>query len=176
MKTTTRRITAAAVLTAAALVSFLIENLFPPIFIPGARLGVSNVFILLAVIVLGFREGLAVLAVKILLGNLITGNVSALLYSLPAGAVSIGVEILLLYFTEKVSVVAISAVGGAINLAVQNAAFCFITGGAEYFIYLPYLALIGTLSGAFVGIAVFLLVKYVPQTVYGNIGNEEDIN
>ena len=170
MRTATKKITAAAILTAAALVSFLMENLFPPLLIPGARLGISNVFILLAIITLGYKEGLIVLAAKIILGNVITGNLSALAYSLPAGAISIAVEILLLYYAKNVSVVAISLVGGAINLAVQNTVFCLITGGTEYFVYLPYLSLIGSLSGAFVGIAVYLLIKFVPKKVYYNYG------
>ena len=78
-----RKLVFSAILSAAALVSFLIESLFPPLFIPGARLGISNVFVLFAVIYIGVKEGFAVLIIKILLGSLFTGNISAALYSLP---------------------------------------------------------------------------------------------
>lgn len=163
MKSATFKITLSAILSAAAIISFLIENLFPPIFIPGARLGLSNVFVLLAAICLGSVYGFAVLTVKCLLGSLLSGNFSAIIYSLPAGLLSLTLQILLLYGIKNVSVIAVSVAGGTINLALQNTAFCIIAGGSEYFTYLPYLALIGALSGAFVGFTVYITIKLIPE-------------
>lgn len=157
-----KRIVMTALFSAAALVSFMIENLFPPLFVPGARLGISNVFTLLAVICLGIKEGFAVLLVKILLGSLFSGNASAVIYSLPSGIISLTAEVALLTFTKKISVVSVSTLGGSLNLTVQNAIFCLIAGG-EYLIYLPYLSAIGALSGAFVGFAVYLIVGRIPK-------------
>ncbi|MCQ2400215.1 MAG: Gx transporter family protein, partial [Clostridia bacterium] len=82
-----KRLVFTAVLASLALISFTIESLFPPIFVPGARLGVSNLFVLLAIIFLGVKEGVAVFAVKALLGSLFAGNFSAIIYSLPAGII-----------------------------------------------------------------------------------------
>ena len=158
-----RKIVFTALLSAAALISFLIESLFPPLFIPGARLGISNVFVLFALITLGVKEGLAVLTIKILLGSIFTGNISAALYSLPAGIISFSLQALLVVFSKKISVISLSTLGGVVNLTVQNLVFCLIAGGSEYLIYLPYLATIGTLAGAFVGITVYLIVKIFPQ-------------
>jgi uncharacterized membrane protein len=53
MKTSTFKITLTAILSALALITFLIESLFPPLFIPGARLGLANLFILIAIVILG---------------------------------------------------------------------------------------------------------------------------
>ena len=161
-----RKITLTAVLSAAALISFLIENLFPPLFIAGARLGISNVFVLFAAIYLGTAEGFTVIAVKIILGSVFSGNVSAMLYSFPAGIISLSAQIIMLYYFKRISVVAISTVGGTINLILQNAVFCLIAGG-EYIIYLPYLSGIGAFSGAFVGFTVYLLIKRVPRKFIG---------
>lgn len=158
-----KRIVMTALLSAAALISFMIENLFPPLLVPGARLGVSNIFTLLAVICLGIKEGFAVLLVKILLGSLFSGNASAIIYSLPSGIISIAMEVALLFFAEKLSLVSVSTLGGSLNLTVQNAIFCLITGGSEYLIYLPYLSAIGALSGTFVGFTVYLIVVRIPK-------------
>lgn len=160
-----RKTVFAAFLSAAALIAFMIENLFPPLFIPGARLGVSNVFVLFAVVYLGIKEGFAVLTVKIILGSVFTGNVSAMLYSLPSGLFSLSVQVILLVYAKNVSITAVSTVGGTVNLILQNSVFCLIAG-KEYFIYLPYLSAIGALSGAFVGITVYFLVKGIPRNLF----------
>mgnify|MGYP003317353279 CR=1 FL=1 len=65
-KLTLRKITFCAVLSALATLAFMLENLFPPIILPGARMGVSNVFILLATLMLGYKYGFICLAVKII--------------------------------------------------------------------------------------------------------------
>lgn len=80
---TARRIAGIAALSALALVSFLIESLFPPLLLPGAKLGLGNIFVLAALFFYGGTGGMIALAVKLLLGNLITGNLSALMYGCP---------------------------------------------------------------------------------------------
>lgn len=169
----TKKLTLCAVFSALALISFILEGLFPPLFIPGARLGVSNVFILLAIFVLGKSYGYVALTVKIVLGSIFAGNPSAMLYSLPAGIISVTIEILFIYRVKKLSVVSISAMGSVINLIVQNTVFCLVTGGTEYFVYLPYLALIGGIAGIFVGFAVYLILRFFPQNIF-SLGDTED--
>ena len=47
------KIATAAVLSAAALAVYVVESLFPPLILPGAKMGLSNVFVLLALVSLG---------------------------------------------------------------------------------------------------------------------------
>lgn len=164
--TITFKISLCAVFSALALISFTLENLIPPIVIPGARIGVSNVFILLCTITLGAGYGAVALIIKCVLGSIFNGNPSAILYSLPAGALSLSIQTVLLYTTKRISVIAVSVSGGVINNTVQNTVFCLITKTHEYFIYLPYLTLIGALSGAIVGLTVYLLVKKLPKNIF----------
>ena len=95
------KIATAAVLSAAALAVYVVESLFPPLILPGAKMGLSNVFVLLALVCLGVGYAFAALAVKIAVGNLIVGNFSTLMYSLPAGAISLAV-MSLLFFNGKI--------------------------------------------------------------------------
>ncbi len=157
-----KKITLASVLSAFSIIAFLIEGLFPPLIIPGARMGISNIFILFAVLILGFQYGYIILIVKIILGSLFSGNISAVIYSLPAGVVSLSIEILLIYFTKKVSIIATSIVGATINILLQNLTFCIVTTNIEYIIYSPYLALLGVLAGFIVGLAVYFIIKIIP--------------
>ncbi len=161
---TSFKLTLSGILTALSLLAFMLENLFPPIVLPGARLGLANIFILLALILLGGRYAFIILILKTVLGSLFIGNISAVMYSLPSGLLSLAVESLLLYFV-KCSILSVSACGSLINTAVQNATFCLITKNFEFMSYLPYLSLIGLFSGLLVGFAVYLAVRKLPLDI-----------
>jgi heptaprenyl diphosphate synthase len=160
---TAKRIALLGVLTALALVMFIVESLFSPLFIPGAKMGLSNIFTLLCVILLGGPEAVVLIIVRTTVGSLFTGGLSSLMYSLPAGLVSVLVTALLykLLF-DKISVVSISVVSAIVHNTVQNVIFCLVTQSPQLFTYLPYLALVGILAGAVVGVAVVLILKYLP--------------
>ena len=158
---TSYKLTLCAILSALATLSFVIESLFPPFVLPGARMGISNIFILITAVLLGWKYSLITLTVKVLLGSLFAGNFSAILYSLPAGLLSLSIELLLLYFANKVSIVCISVSGAVINITAQNLIFCLITGTPEYLSYLPYLALTGIFAGLTVGFATYLILKKI---------------
>ncbi len=157
------KICLAGILSTLAIISFVIENLFPPIIFVGARIGVSNVFILLALITLNEGYAFIVLIVKTIIGSLFAGNISMLMYSLPSGALALAIEILLLRFV-KTSIVSTSTAGAVINILSQNVIFCLITNTFEVLYYLPYLVLIATLSGITVGTATYLIAKRLPKS------------
>ncbi len=159
---TTARIALCAVLTALSTITFTLESLFPPIVLPGARLGLSNIFILISAILLGGKYGFVTLIIKTVIGSLFAGNISALIYSLPSGVIALSVQLLLLYYVKNTSIVCASVVGAVINTTVQNATFCLVTSTAEYLSFLPYLALIGIFSGLLVGFIVYLILLRMP--------------
>lgn len=164
---TTKRIAADALFAALGLITFLIENLFPPLFFPGAKMGLANIFSLAALILYGPADAFVVVAVRTVLGSLFTGNISALMYSFTGGLVSMAVSAVLLYTVyPKVSIMAISIVGAIAHNIVQNLVFVAVSGTALVFSYMPYLALTGILSGAIVGAATMIIFKKVPLSVY----------
>lgn len=173
----TRKICFCAVISALALVAFVLEQLLPPLFLPGAKLGISNVFVLFAIFYLGKEYGFAVFLVKVLLGSVFSGNVSALIYSLPSGLLAVATEMLLSCRDKWFSVTAISVLAGVIHLLSQNVIFCLIYTSYEYLYFLPYFMLIGVLSGAVVGVIVSLALKYIPARIIECEKNKtEDIN
>jgi heptaprenyl diphosphate synthase len=158
----TARITLCAILSAFATLTFIIENLFPPLFLPGARLGLSNIFVLISAILLGGKYGFATLITKTIIGSLFSGNMSALMYSLPAGILALTVQIIIIYYVKNTSTVCASIVGAIINTTSQNVIFCIVTNTMEYLAFLPYLATIGVFSGLLVGFAVYLILPRLP--------------
>lgn len=150
-------------LTAMASVTFIIEGLFPPLFIPGAKMGLSNIFSMLAVILFSPVDGLILVAVRTTLGCLIAGGMSSWLYSFSAGVVSVAISGFLYRAAgDKISVMAISVAAAVAHNITQNTVFCLITSTPEMYAWLPYLAAAGILAGLIVGAATVLILKTVP--------------
>ena len=164
---TARRIATLSVLTAMGLITFMIESLFPPLFLPGAKMGISNVFSLLTLIVMGPTEAFILVLVRTTLGSMFTGNMSTLLYSMTAGVVSVAVSSVLVEFVyPRVSIVAISVVAAVLHNLTQNLVFCLISNTPEMFAYMPWLALLGVVAGIIVGFAVWFILRTVPTKMF----------
>ena len=80
-----KKIAGTALLAAFALIAFLIESLLPPLFLPGAKIGLANFFVFLALILYGGGAAAGVAAAKCLLGAVFGGNISSLMYSRDRG-------------------------------------------------------------------------------------------
>ena len=160
-----------AIYSAFALIAFMIEGLFPPLFIPGARLGLSNLFVLLTLISLGKSYAVSVLLIKVIVGSLFAGNPMAILYALPSGLISLIIEILLIQFTgKKFSLVAISALSAVISVTVQTFVYLLVAQTPQILGYLPYLIGISVIAGAFVGICALIMIKVIPVQIFERQG------
>ena len=82
----TKRLAVLAMFTAIALTIFVAEAQIPPIVpIPGVKLGLANIVTLIAMARLGRRQAGEILLVRIVLGSVFTGGVSAMLFSIAGG-------------------------------------------------------------------------------------------
>lgn len=159
-----KRIATLSVLCAMGLIMFMVESLFPPLFLPGAKMGLSNIFSMLTLFLLGPVDALVVVVVRTVLGSLFGGGVSTLMYSLTAGIVSVVVSAFLVEFVyPNVSIIAISIVSAICHNITQNVVFCLVSNTPEMFSYMPWLALVGILAGLIVGFAVNLILRALPN-------------
>ena len=78
----TRKIAGVSVLLALSLIAFMLENFLPPMFIPGAKLGLGNAFSMLALVLYSPAYALLIVILRCVLGNLIVGSLSAMLFGL----------------------------------------------------------------------------------------------
>ncbi len=164
---TTKKIAVLALFTALGLITFIIENQFPPMFIPGAKMGLSNIFSFAALIMYSPVEGFIVIIARTVLGAMFVGNFSTVIYSFTAGMVSMAVSSLLLYVLfPKISIMAISIAAAVCHNVVQDLVFCLLAGTTYALYYMPYLMLLGVLAGAIVGAATLLIFKKVPLSVF----------
>lgn len=78
-----KKLTELALLTAIALIIFVIELQIPnPFPIPGVKLGLANIITVYAVYHYRATETLSIVLARILLGSFFSGNMMALMYSL----------------------------------------------------------------------------------------------
>ena len=166
-KNAAKKIAVLAIFTALSLIMFIIENQFPPMFFPGAKMGLANIFSFAALIMYSPIEAFIIVAIRTGLGAVYAGNVSALLYSFTGGVVSMAVSSLLMYTVyPRISVMSVSVLAAVAHNITQNIVFVIISGTTLMFGYMPYLILIGVLSGAIVGAVIMLIFKKVPQSVF----------
>ena len=120
-KNAAKKIAVLAIFTALSLIMFIIENQFPPLFIPGAKMGLANIFSFAALIMYSPVEAFIVVAIRTGLGAVYAGNVSALLYSFTGGIVSMAVSSLLMYtLYPRISVMSVSVLAAVAHNITQN--------------------------------------------------------
>ena len=163
MQLKTKRMTELAMLTATALIIFIIELQIPnPIPIPGVKLGLANIITVYAVYHYRAGEVLLLVFVRIFLGALFSGYFSTILYSFAGSALCLlGMLLLEKVIDEKY--LWLSSVFGAVlhNLGQITVAF-LITATPGVFVYVPFLLVSGCLSGAFTGACAQLILHRIP--------------
>ncbi len=150
----TKRLTRAALLTALALIIFVLEaQLPPPVPIPGIKLGLANIITLYAMFRLGPRDTLGILLVRIFLGSVFAGAVSAMLFSLAGGLFCYLFFLLLRKLVTEKQIWVCGVFGAIFHNLGQTAAAILIYGTPAVAFYLPVLLLSAVITGAFTGLA-----------------------
>ena len=155
-----KRLTELSVLTAVALIIFVVELQIPnPFPIPGIKLGLANIITVYAVYRYKPYEAAAITVVRLILGAVFAGNFAALIYSASGAALClIGMLILRRFIDEKH--IWISSVFGAIlHNTGQMAAALIITQTPQLLAYYPFLLLSGCLAGAFTGLCAQIVIS-----------------
>ena len=161
----TRQLTLLAVLTAAAAAVSWMENQIPLqtlIPVPGLKLGLANVVSAFALYTMGLRAALLILPARCLLGALLGGNWTALLFSLSGGMLSV----LVMAGARKsrlLSVYGVSALGAAAFNTAQIGIASWMMHSVAVWGYLPYLLLIGTACGLSTALALAGVLRAAEQ-------------
>ena len=156
----TKKLTRLALLTALALIIFIIELQFPDIIpLPGVKLGLANIITVYAVYKFSAKEVAMIVVSRVFLGSVFGGNISALPYSM-SGALLCLVGMLLIKKAVPMNFIWLSSILGAIlHNTGQMAAAVLMTGTLTVLSYYPFLIVSGCIAGAFTGICAQLLIK-----------------
>ena len=141
------------VFTALALILSYIESLIPIHFgIPGAKLGLANLIIVIVFYRTGWRDALLLSVVRIVLSGFIFGNLFAVVYSLAGGILSLAV-MALLKKSGAFSVVGVSLAGGVCHNLGQLTVAMIVVETYQVGYYFPMLLIAGMATGTVIGIA-----------------------
>ena len=147
----TRRLARVSLLAALALVLSYIETMIPlPVALPGVKLGLSNVAVVVALLSLDVRAGMSVALVKVVASGFLFGSPMMFAYSL-GGTVLAFSGAAALSRVPDVGAVAVSMVAAVLHNAGQLAVAALLLGTASVFVNLPPLALAACVTGAVTG-------------------------
>lgn len=140
------------VFTSLALILSYVELLIPINFgIPGMKLGLANLLVVILLYKCGPRDALLLSVIRILLSGLIFGNMFSIFYSLSGGLLSLAVMIFLKK-TGQFTVAGVSLGGGASHNVGQLLIAMFVVQTYQVGYYLPVLLIAGVITGAVIGI------------------------
>ncbi len=153
-------------LLAFALILSYIESIIPFFMgVPGMKLGLPNMAVVLLIYLYGAKEGLIVNVLRIVVSGLLFGSLFGIMFSLSGAALSFIVMILV----KKINIFDITGVsvagGVAHNIAqVLVAAYIVKTSGIIY--YLPVLLIAGTVTGFLNGFLAERMLVYIKKNLY----------
>ena len=149
------------VLTAGAIVIAILESFIPSIGIPGVKLGLANIVILIILYELGIVEAIIVNLLRVIVVGLVRGTFLGMGFfmSLTGAVFSLGVMILFYLLIKKFSVIGVSVIGSIFHVGGQILIAMIYLGTAYIVLYLPVLAISAIITGVFVGIIAQLIIR-----------------
>ena len=137
---------------ALAMICSYIETLIPfSVGIPGIKLGLANIVVVLMLYSVGIKEALLVSVLRIVLVGILFGNAFSILYSLSGGILSFLV-MFLMKKTDKFSCISVSITGGISHNIGQIIVAAWIVNSYNVFFYVPVLLFAGLVTGLLIGV------------------------
>ena len=157
-----KRLAELGILTAAALIIFIIESWIPyPFPIPGIKLGLANIITVYAVYRYRSYEVAAVLFVRIMLGSVFSGNITAMIYSLSGGILCLLGTLLLRKIVDEKHLWLASVFGAVLHNTGQIISAIVLLQTPSIIVYYPFLIVAGCLSGAFTGLCAQVVINRI---------------
>lgn len=150
-------------MTALALIFSYIEVLIPFNFgIPGVKLGIANLVVIIAIYRLGLKYALCINVIRVLVAGLLFTGLFGACYSLAGALLSFAV----MTAVKKAgvfSVTGVSIAGGVAHNLGQILVAAVLVENIGIFIYFPVLIFSGVASGAVIGIVSYFILKRIPK-------------
>ena len=129
--------------------------------IPGVKLGLANIVILIILYELGIVEAIVVNLLRVLVVGLVRGTFLSMgfLMSVTGAVLSLGIMILFYLLIKKFSIIGVSVIGSIFHVTGQILIAMLFLGTAYIFLYLPIIAISAIITGVFVGVVAKLIIK-----------------
>lgn len=150
---TVKRLAVNGILTALALVIYLLELLIPNLApIPGMKLGLSNVVTVVAMFLLGPLDALAILVARIVLSAVFAGSMMSFFFSISGGMLCY-LAMLSLRKLLREKQIFFAGIAAAVSHNVgQMAVALIVFQSVSVLVYLPFLMIAAVLTGCLTGL------------------------
>lgn len=157
----THKLALMGILTASAIVIAILESFIPSIGIPGIKLGLANIVILITLYELGVMEAVFINAVRVLLVAIVRGTLLSMGFfmSITGAFLSLAIMILFYLTIKKFSIIGVSVIGAIFHVVGQILVAMIYLDSAYILFYLPIIAISAIVTGVLVGIVAKLIIR-----------------
>ena len=147
------------VFTALALIFSYVETLIPISFgIPGVKLGLANLNIVIALYKMRLSEAYLLSVVRVVLSGFIFGNYFSIIYSLAGGLLSL-TAMACLKKNDGFSVMGVSVAGGVCHNIGQLIVAMLVVETFSVAYYVPVLLVAGVATGLVIGLVAIGMIR-----------------
>ncbi|MBQ7872903.1 MAG: Gx transporter family protein [Clostridia bacterium] len=138
--------------------------LIGPLFtgVPGIKMGLPNIAIMLVLYRIGTKEAIAVSFIRIVISSILFGNITMFWYSVAGAALSLAVMILLKRI-DSFSSLGVSVAGALAHNIGQILVAMLLMQTTQIGYYMIVLSITGTVSGIFVGLLGGFVIKRISK-------------
>ena len=163
-KVNIKHLSTLALMIALAFAFSYLESLIPFNFgIPGIKLGIANLVVIVALYTLNYKDALFISIIRILLSGLAFSGPFAMIYSLIGGLLSFFV-MLVAKKSNKLSPIGVSALGGTVHNFGQILVAAVVMRTYRIIYYFPILMIVGLITGIVNGIIADIIIKRIAKT------------
>ena len=157
----THKLVLIGVLTASAIVIAILESFIPSIGIPGIKLGLANIVILITIYELGVMEAAFINILRVVIVAVVRGTLLSMGFfmSLTGAFLSFGIMVLFALTIKKFSVIGVSVIGAIFHVIGQILVAMIYLDSAYILFYLPVIALSAIITGVLVGIIAQTVIR-----------------
>ena len=159
MALTSKQIAQTALLVALTLVLSYLETLIPlPVTVPGLKLGIANITVLVALYLIDTKTAAFLMAIKVVIASLLFGSPMMIVYSF-CGSLLAFIGMVFLKRTGKVSIVVISMVSAVLHNIGQLCAAMVLLATPLIWVNAPFLIIAACITGSITGAAALAVIK-----------------
>lgn len=157
----THKLVLIGVLTASAIVIAILESFIPSIGIPGIKLGLANIVILITIYELGVMEAAFINILRVVIVAVVRGTLLSMGFfmSLTGAFLSFAIMVLFALTIKKFSVIGVSVIGAIFHVVGQILVAMIYLDSAYILFYLPVIALSAIITGVLVGIIAQTVIR-----------------
>ncbi len=151
------------IFAALAILMGYVEAVLPmPVPIPGVKIGLSNIVVVLCMYVMGKKEAFYISIVRVVISALLFRGFVGLWYSL-AGAFLSYAAMVFVYRFKDASIIGVSVAGGVFHNIGQIIVACIILGRNVVLYLIPVLMVSGVAAGFAIGLVSKYCLRYVEK-------------